>query len=583
MRVPPFLSYIYCSRMPNLCYFCIGIMSSKNKNKETAGGCLVLLALLLLIMLLMGAQWLTVFFTGCIGIVIMVMVIVASDDFPASRKAAAPASPKAEEIPVLVSEQQYSALTAEVGKALELCRTLSHDNELRTYLLEHAHDKDTIEGDFDNNFLNDTLRFFFAQDFFRIYRKLGLSVETDNTTAEGQLLIMFLDRIKNKHDPTTYGTLAGNITHSDSFSTQIRQVYSQMLDVYKNPGVGITVEGEDDFMLALTIRLTDTSGHLLPQARVILYRLASIVAKADGVVTPSQAKWLQQIAPEQMGRNQEGSAQNDLSQDNPMDMLQQLVGLKKVKQDIANLKSFVTVNKHRAGEGLKTPAISYHCVFTGNPGTGKTTVARIVAAIYKEMGVLKKGHLVETDRSGLVAEYVGQTAVKTNKIIDSALDGVLFIDEAYTLAPGTMNDFGPEAIATLLKRMEDDRDRLVVILAGYVDEMEQFIQSNPGLRSRFNRYIHFDDYDTDELMQIFENNCSQFDYRLQPEAKLALQQYLEQQIAHKSKDWGNARVVRNLFEKVIQAQSVRLAMLGDVSRQALITILDTDIKQAIGQ
>ena len=131
--------------------------------------------------------------------------------------------------------------------------------------------------------------------------------------------------------------------------------------------------------------------------------------------------------------------------------------------------------------------------------------------------------------------------------------------------------------------MEDDRDRLVVILAGYVDEMEQFIQSNPGLRSRFNRYIHFDDYDTDELMQIFENNCSQFDYRLQPEAKLALQQYLEQQIAHKSKDWGNARVVRNLFEKVIQAQSVRLAMLGDVSRQALITILDTDIKQAIGQ
>ena len=558
-------------------------MSSKNKNKDTAGGCLGLLALLLLIMLLMGAQWLTVFFTGCIGIIIIVMVIVASDDFPAPRKAAASASPKAEEIPILVSEQQYSALTAEVGKALELCRTLTHDNELCIYLFVHARDKYTIEVDFYNIFLNDTLRFFFVQDFFRIYRKLGLSVETDNTTAEGQLLIMFLDRIKNKHDPTTYATLAGNITHSDSFSTQIRQVYSQMLDVYKNPGVGITVEGEDDFMLALTIRLTDTSGHLLPQARVILYRLASIVAKADGVVTPSQAKWLQQIAPEQMGRNQEGSAQNDLSQDNPMDMLQQLVGLKKVKQDIANLKSFVTVNKHRAGEGLKTPAISYHCVFTGNPGTGKTTVARIVAAIYKEMGVLKKGHLVETDRSGLVAEYVGQTAVKTNKIIDSALDGVLFIDEAYTLAPGTMNDFGPEAIATLLKRMEDDRDRLVVILAGYVDEMEQFIQSNPGLRSRFNRYIHFDDYDTDELMQIFENNCSQFDYRLQPEAKLALQQYLEQQIAHKSKDWGNARVVRNLFEKVIQAQSVRLAMLGDVSRQALITILDTDIKQAIGQ
>ena len=256
--------------MPNLCYFCIEIMSSKKRNKETACGCLGMLALLLLIMLLMGAQWLTVFFTGCIGIVIMVMFIVASDDFSAPRRAAASASPKAEEIPVLVSEQQYSALTAEVGKALGLCRTLSNDNELRTFLLNRASDKDTIEGNFDNTFLNSTLQFFFAQDFFRFYRRLGLSVETDNTTAEGQLLIMFLDCIKNKQTPTPYDTLAGNITDSDSFSTQIRQVYSQMLAVYNNPGVGITVDGEDDFMLALTIRLSDTSSHLLPQARVIL-------------------------------------------------------------------------------------------------------------------------------------------------------------------------------------------------------------------------------------------------------------------------------------------------------------------------
>ena len=189
--------------------------------------------------------------------------------------------------------------------------------------------------------------------------------------------------------------------------------------------------------------------------------------------------------------------------------LDSLIGLAGVKDEIGKLQSFIKIQLLRRSQGLKTSPISYHCVFTGNPGTGKTTVARIVAEIYRELGVLKKGQLVETDRSGLVAEYVGQTAVKTNKVIDSALDGVLFIDEAYSLAPSAPADFGSEAISTLLKRMEDDRDRLVVILAGYGDEMQTFIDSNPGLQSRFNRYIHFDDYSAEELMAIFELNLKE--------------------------------------------------------------------------
>ena len=232
----------------------------------------------------------------------------------------------------------------------------------------------------------------------------------------------------------------------------------------------------------------------------------------------------------------------------------------------------------REAKGLKAPSISYHCVFTGNPGTGKTTVARILASIFKELGILKRGHLVETDRSGLVAEYVGQTAVKTNKIIDSALDGVLFIDEAYTLVGG-QNDYGMEAIATLLKRMEDDRDRLIVILAGYPNEMEDFINSNPGLRSRFNRYIFFPDYSSTELLDIFHLNVTKNEYVITTEADDYLKKKLDHVVQNKRKDFGNARYVRNYFESAIEHQANRLASDVNLTPEKLseLTIEDIDI------
>lgn len=227
--------------------------------------------------------------------------------------------------------------------------------------------------------------------------------------------------------------------------------------------------------------------------------------------------------------------------------------------------------------GLTVPEVSYHLVFTGNPGTGKTTVARILAGIFHDKGVLKKGHLVETDRSGLVAEYVGQTAVKTNKIIDKALDGVLFIDEAYSLvAQG--EDFGQEAVATLLKRMEDDRDRLIVILAGYTDEMEGFINSNPGLRSRFNRYIFFPDYSADELAEIFLSIAAKHEYTMTNEVKEYVLEKFQEVVANKPKDFGNARYVRNLFERVVQAQANRLAKETNLSKGMLTEICIDDIR-----
>lgn len=261
----------------------------------------------------------------------------------------------------------------------------------------------------------------------------------------------------------------------------------------------------------------------------------------------------------------------------PANELDSLIGLNSVKKEVQTLTNFIKIQQKRAEQGLKSSSVSYHCVFTGNPGTGKTTVARIVADIYKNLGVLKKGHLVETDRAGLVAEYVGQTAVKTNKIIDSALDGVLFIDEAYSLVGGGESDYGKEAIATLLKRMEDDRERLVVILAGYTKDMKQFIDSNPGLQSRFNRYIEFPDYTSNELYQIFALNLKKYDYHITDDAKAALQHFFEEAVAHKDANFGNGRFVRNIFEKVLEHQANRLASESNLTTERLSEITIEDL------
>lgn len=261
--------------------------------------------------------------------------------------------------------------------------------------------------------------------------------------------------------------------------------------------------------------------------------------------------------------------------------LKSLIGLSSVKKEIETLTNFIKIQKEREAKGLKVSQPSYHCVFTGNPGTGKTTVARIVAGIYKELGVLKNGHLVETDRSGLVAEYVGQTAVKTNKIVDSALDGVLFIDEAYSLIAGSENDYGKEAIATLLKRMEDNRDRLVVILAGYTVEMQDFINSNSGLQSRFNRYIEFPDYSAEELYEIFELNTKKFDYSISDAVIEKLKVFFNNSVKNKDSNFGNARFVRNFFEKALESQANRLAKETNLTTEKLTEISVEDINVTV--
>ena len=253
------------------------------------------------------------------------------------------------------------------------------------------------------------------------------------------------------------------------------------------------------------------------------------------------------------------------------------IGLDVVKDEVRSLINMVQVYKLRREHDLPTTDMSLHMVFTGNPGTGKTMMARMMARIYRSLGILSKGQLVEVDRSGLVAGYVGQTALKTQEVIQSALGGVLFVDEAYSLASGGENDFGREAIETLLKAMEDHRKDLIVIVAGYDGPMETFIDSNPGLQSRFNKYLYFPDYTGAELMAMFRRNCEKNGYTLSPEAEEYAVEFFEDMYENRDDNFGNGRDVRNRFEDMITRQANRVASLETPSREDLMTVLKEDL------
>ncbi|MBE6949092.1 MAG: AAA family ATPase [Ruminococcaceae bacterium] len=277
----------------------------------------------------------------------------------------------------------------------------------------------------------------------------------------------------------------------------------------------------------------------------------------------------------------DNDAPEKLDLDELLGELDSLIGLEKVKENVRSLINLVKVRKLRAERDLPTPAMSLHLVFMGNPGTGKTTVARLVAKLYHSIGVLSKGQLVEVDRSGLVAGYVGQTAIKTKEAVDKALGGVLFIDEAYALTSSTgQNDFGREAVDTLLKAMEDHRDDFVVIVAGYDDLMEDFISSNPGLESRFNRYLVFDDYSGQQLTEIFLSMCAKNKYTLEADAEKYAAEIFTRLYEERDDNFGNARDVRNFFENVITVHSDRIAPLDSPSDEDLVTVKLCDLKNA---
>lgn len=484
---------------------------------------------------------------------------------------------------MLLTEDDYAGLKDTLSLLSKLLKTISHDKEIFNTMLSIAKDKDTLDSDFGPKNFNTTLIMWLAKDVFYCYKHLNLATDMNLATAGGQALLaitMFLDEDKYK-SYEDYRYLTSIVTGNDDVYQSLRETYNEMCILFRDQtDTKVTYSGEEDFSLVWGLRAMNGDRYI-PEVRKLLNKMAVYIACVAGM-TVERSEWLSVLE----SRKEKDPNDNEDKQISPnstatVEDLDKLIGLNQVKTEVMSMKNFIEVNQRRQQAGMKTPLISYHCVFTGNPGTGKTTVARIVAGIYKDLGILKKGHLVETDRSGLVAEYVGQTAVKTNKIIDTALDGVLFIDEAYSLVEGGNGDFGKEAISTLVKRMEDDRDRLVVILAGYADEMEKFIESNPGLRSRFNRYIHFEDYTSNELMQIYKGMVEKYDFNLIPDAEQLVQKHLEKCVASKEKDFGNARYVRNLFERTIKAQAVRLASIPNLDKIDLARITADDFLSAI--
>jgi AAA+ superfamily predicted ATPase len=314
--------------------------------------------------------------------------------------------------------------------------------------------------------------------------------------------------------------------------------------------------GEQLFRIAAGMVLADGSIH--PDERLFLGNLAFQLLGGDTGRIEQILTWLQSGEEEPVEPLPVEVPKEDL--ETCLAELSSLAGMANVKQEVESLVRFLEINKARETHDLKGAAMSLHMVFSGNPGTGKTTVARIISRIFAALGVLQKGHLVETDRLGLVGQYVGHTAKKTDDLVRQALDGVLFVDEAYALVSGGENDFGREAIDTLVKRMEDYRDRLIVIVAGYPDDMKRFIDTNPGLQSRFTIHLNFEDFSAPELVAIFKAFCEKNQYELAPTAEAALEARVAAELKAAGRGFGNGRHMRNLFEKAIRKHAVRLCM-----------------------
>lgn len=489
---------------------------------------------------------------------------------------------------IMIEESLYKKLYDEMGLLKDFCKKLSHNEELTNAVVSAAN---TGGGVLERNAENmSTLYFYTAmKDIFLCMKSMGHPVESLATEHYGSRSMTI--NLKKKEGQTLYALLrladyryteysdykaAMAQLQAGKTSFETNKVQKDLYDYYTNK-TGVSSDEVKDYNLSLLLRSVSMDKES-NEFKKILYGISRCFSNADGKLSQKEKSFLKELGREAGVVDCGITSAED--PDASIETLNQLIGLQEVKTSITSLVNFITINQKREKMGLKVPAISYHCIFTGNPGTGKTTVARILAGIYKNLGILQTGQLVETDRSGLVAEYVGQTAVKTNKIIDSAIGGVLFIDEAYSLAAGGGEDYGKEAIATLLKRMEDDRDKLVVILAGYGNEMNDFINTNPGLRSRFSRFIHFPDYSADELYSIFLLNMRKFDYRLTPQADTCLREILRRKVETKAKDFGNVREVRNLFEKVVEAQSDRLQSTENITKETLSEITEEDLLRA---
>lgn len=310
---------------------------------------------------------------------------------------------------------------------------------------------------------------------------------------------------------------------------------------------------------------------------VAVIELFCLIGLATSLAQLYQSKGLGREMLEELLESSRANLRRVVDVGDPVADLEGLIGLGSVKEEVRKLMSLIQFNAARQAKGLPAESLTNNFVFTGNPGTGKTTVARILARIYAKLGVLKRGHLVEVGRADLVAGYVGQSAERTKKVIESALDGVLFIDEAYSLAQGGHADYGQEVIATLVQEMERWRERLVVVVAGYGDEMHKFVGMNPGLQSRFTKYIDFPDYTAEELLQVFRLLVRKNGYACSDKAEARVKTRMDELVRTADRHSGNARAVRNLFGAVKERMATRVVATGCRSKDSLVRIEEADI------
>ena len=382
-------------------------------------------------------------------------------------------------------------------------------------------------------------------------------------------------------DELTIGTITA---HAVALLESVRHVpatgfesLAVVAEVARESGRSI-LDGYAHGLYAFAQLLVNADDVISEEEQNVLKRVWQLIAQETGFADPgADAAALPKASAAQ---SKPGTAlpKTEDSLDRTLADLGELIGLGSIKDLVTGLTNYLKIQNERRAQGLPVPARSLHSVFFGPPGTGKTTVARLCARIFKHLGLLEKGHLVETDRSGLVSGYMGQTAAKVDELVKEACGGVLFIDEAYTLAPaGLSGDYGREAIDTLMKRMEDLRDKFIVIAAGYTDEMERFLTANPGVRSRFAQYFHFVDYTPAELYAIFCSFADRGRFVLSAEAQERLRAILERAHACRDRTFGNGRFVRNLFEQTLQKQANRLASLAPLTPQQLCTFEAPDL------